>query len=266
MNTLADYAREYRNAGMVAMPLMRKDDPKDDSGNKRPIIPGWERLQMPDDKTILQWFPANAHRNIGIVCGRASGNLIVVDFDDMDAWTHWAIDTQPPQTYAVMSSKGIHCYYRTVEDPCGNKKLIGGDVRGQGGQVVAPPSVHLSGKTYEIGANLPVTTIDRWQDLSLPLKIKETNDNDIIEAKARGVALTNAQKDAAISGVMRRLCGERNQGNRNNLLYWCAHKLNENEVAPIEIHQMLEPIARAIGLDELEIGKTINSALVGKRA
>lgn len=267
MTNLAEHARHYRDIGLVAIPLMRKDDPKDDSGNKRPIIPGWERLQMPDDKTIVQWFPTGAKRNIGIVCGRASGNLIVVDFDDMDAWRKWAIGIQPPQTYTVMSAKGIHLYYRTIEPVCGNKKLIGGDIRAQGGQVVAPPSVHLTGKTYEIASNVPIATVQCWEYLNLPLKVKEHGPtDDIIEGKARMVALSNAQRDSAVAGVLRRLSGERNQGNRNNLLYWCAHKLKENEVAPIEIHQTLGPIARAIGLDEIEISKTINSALVGKKA
>ena len=113
MNTFAQQAIAYRESGLCPMPLYRKDDPKQSSGNKQPIVPGWERLTMPTDEQIFKWWPDGIKRNLGIVCGPVSGNLVVVDFDDMEGWRHWAVTTHPPQTYVVLTAKGIHCYYRT---------------------------------------------------------------------------------------------------------------------------------------------------------
>jgi hypothetical protein len=56
-----------------------------------------------------------------------------------------------PKTYTVSTGAGQHLYYRT-NAKIGNKVGIfpGIDVRGEGGYVVAPPSIHPNGHAYTI--------------------------------------------------------------------------------------------------------------------
>src|SRR5215471_9314670 len=138
LGKLYDWALIYRDMGLCPIPLYRLNDSRDESGNKRPMIVGWQNLSLPDDAFLERWFCDDRH-NIGIVCGRASGNLIVLDFDDMRAYAKWMEVAAPPETFTVNTGGGgVHCYYRITGDMPGsmpgNQRLIGGDLRGQGGQ------------------------------------------------------------------------------------------------------------------------------------
>jgi hypothetical protein len=59
-----------------------------------------------------------------------------------------------PDTLRITTgSGGLHLWYKTTM-PIRNKVVLGGlpgiDIRGEGGYVVAPPSLHRSGKRYEV--------------------------------------------------------------------------------------------------------------------
>lgn len=121
---------------------------------------GWKPYQhWPAEPGLLRhWFLGQRFPNIGLVCGRVSGGLLVLDFDQ-DAsliYPAWCERVGPVgrQLPAVETGKGIHVYLRTAA-PDGNRKLALDDAgrvlietRGQGGYVLAPPSRHPSGKQY----------------------------------------------------------------------------------------------------------------------
>src|SRR5919112_672 len=51
---------------------------------------------------------------------------------------------------ARSGSGGLHLYLRHPDYPVGNRQIAGiGDLRGDGGLIVAPPSLHVSGNRYE---------------------------------------------------------------------------------------------------------------------
>ncbi len=82
--------------------------------------------------------------NVGVATG---DGLIVLDLDSEGA----IVEAQRrglPSTVEVRTSKGRHLYFRGEGD-CRTGFLPGVDIRGQGGYVVAPPSVHASGEVYE---------------------------------------------------------------------------------------------------------------------
>ena len=57
-----------------------------------------------------------------------------------------------PATVEVITARGRHVYFQMPETPVRNsagKIAPGIDVRGDGGYVLAPPSIHPSGKRYE---------------------------------------------------------------------------------------------------------------------
>jgi Bifunctional DNA primase/polymerase, N-terminal/Primase C terminal 1 (PriCT-1) len=100
-----------------------------------------------DPSTIASW-PENC--NVGIATG---GDLVVLDVDEDGGDTLAELEREQgelPETVSAVTGGGQH-YYFASRAPIRNSagKLGGGlDVRGEGGYVVAPPSVHPGGRTY----------------------------------------------------------------------------------------------------------------------
>ncbi|MGD8477951.1 MAG: bifunctional DNA primase/polymerase [Burkholderiales bacterium] len=123
---------------------------------KRPVIPWLEFQQRcADEREARRWFETRSNANLAIVTGTISG-LIVLDIDvahhgheSLKALEqeHGAL---PRTVEAVTGSGGRHFYFAhpgaRVRNRAGLRQGI--DVRGDGGCVVAPPSMHRSGKRY----------------------------------------------------------------------------------------------------------------------
>ncbi len=116
--------------------------------SKRPAIE-WEPFQRrrPTLEELDAWF-TNGDANIGIVTGAISG-LVVLDIDGPEGEASMR-GLEVPLTKEVRTPRGRHLYF---EHP-GNTKVptaVGFlphvDVRGDGGYVVAPPSI-VNGTTY----------------------------------------------------------------------------------------------------------------------
>ena len=133
-----------------------------------PILPRGKRPLTANG--LNDWFnnPEDARKlwtqrpdlNIAIVCGSASDNLVVLDFDEDDAKDVHGFDTLsewedesgelPATATAITGRGGMHYLYRAEKPyhPSVNVDL-GVDVRGEGSYIVAPPSVHPNGRAYE---------------------------------------------------------------------------------------------------------------------
>ena len=59
--------------------------------------------------------------NIGVVCGRSSGNIFVVDLDDESLYDDYPQEIK--NTFTVKTGKGYHLYYHFHGFPPPNKKL-----------------------------------------------------------------------------------------------------------------------------------------------
>jgi len=108
-----------------------------------------------DPERINGWWRSVPDLNVGIATGAASGVFVLdVDGDDGEASLR-KLETEHgnlPTTIEVITGKGRHCYFRIGEyGPITNSAsqiAPGLDVRGDGGYVIAPPSVHPSGRVY----------------------------------------------------------------------------------------------------------------------
>jgi replicative DNA helicase len=120
---------------------------------KHPAAPHWTQAATTDEAQIRQWF-CGEPRNIGIACGPS--RLLVVDEDAQEEFARYAdsINETIPTTFTVRTGKGFHYYF---EAPAG-LALGNGEgafasfainIRGQGGYVVAPGSLHASGARYD---------------------------------------------------------------------------------------------------------------------
>ena len=108
-----------------------------------------------DEATIREWWSRWPGSNIGIATGAVSG-IVVLDIDprhggeDSLARLH---DGEPPgQTLQTRTGGGgLHFYFLHPGDTVRNRAglMPGIDLRGDGGFVVAPPSVHVSGGQYQ---------------------------------------------------------------------------------------------------------------------
>lgn len=139
-------AKKLTEKGLVCVPLR--------VGFKYPDYDEWEQLK----KTPLARF-TKERKGFGIVCGEASG-VFCVDIDDVPQWTSMidAIDGNDEdldETPAVKTpSGGYHYYFKydpEIKTGKGVVKVEGIksssiDVRSQGGQVVAPPSLYFADK------------------------------------------------------------------------------------------------------------------------
>jgi hypothetical protein len=110
----------------------------------------WEPYQhrLATLEELEQWFTTPGY-NIGVATGALS-KVFVIDADTPEAVT-WAMTNLPPCGLRVRTSKGMHFYYDyPVDRAVRNKARIreGVDVRGEGGFIVAPGSVHPSGHIY----------------------------------------------------------------------------------------------------------------------
>jgi len=146
---LDEWRAEYAALGFATIPLV--------PCGKRPLRKGWL------DGRESQWEGAPARANIGILTGARSGGLVVLDFDTRDG-PERVLGMTPQQlaivTIVVETSRGWHVYARG-DDVASGTPLEGLDVRGEGGMVVAPPSVHPSGGVYAfVGTCRSVVSLD----------------------------------------------------------------------------------------------------------
>ena len=103
--------------------------------------------------------------NIAICTGAASGGVWVLDVDD-DASLR-ALEAEHgvlPSTRASQSSRGMHLWWRTSSPiQCSDSRVAPGlDVKGDGGSIIAPPSVHRDGAIYRWLDNAPIAAAPEW--------------------------------------------------------------------------------------------------------
>ncbi len=130
-------ALNYMGLGFSIIPV---------NADKTPLIK-WQEYQSrkPAVAEIEQWWTEWPEANIGIVTGAVSG-IVVVDVE-----AGGPTGNLPPTVMSKTGGGGLHFYYRhpgrEVKNGVRVRELT--DIRGDGGYVVAPPSLHQSGNRYE---------------------------------------------------------------------------------------------------------------------
>jgi energy-coupling factor transporter ATP-binding protein EcfA2 len=143
-------AIRYARRGFRVLPLRERD--------KRPLIEDWPNRATWDEAQVREWWAKWPNANIGIATGRyRDGYFCVLDFDPRnggDWYNDVGEDVLPPTWVVHTGGGGRHFYYKTPELLRGAKLEAGVDLKGEGGYVVAPPSIHPEGGEYgwEVGA------------------------------------------------------------------------------------------------------------------
>lgn len=143
--TFIKAALSYLERGFSVIPIRPRD--------KRPLIP-WEEFQnrRPTEAEIRAWWEKEPHANVGIVTGAVSG-VVVVDLDSKEAVQKLrglVADSGLSTVPRSRTGRGWQLFFRHPGSPLQNAVGVapGLDIRGDGGYVVAPPSIHPNGHTY----------------------------------------------------------------------------------------------------------------------
>jgi hypothetical protein len=124
---------------------------------KKPLIKTWQMKASIDPRMIRQWWTKWPDANIAVQTGERSG-IVVVDIDlakngdnaiDVLQKLH---DELPITVTSRTGTGGIHLIfsYPNLHIRNSHNKLgVGIDVRGTGGYIIVPPSLHPNGWTYE---------------------------------------------------------------------------------------------------------------------
>jgi len=161
--TLIDFLEFCEKEGLNLIKLGKK--------SKRPTEEWLKyKKERTNFKEWLEWF--NQGYNLGIVCGRISNNLVVLDFDHpylfeifFEKWKDLL-----NETLVVETAKGIHVYLKTEKEINSfhitfkkDNHSVNIDVIGNG-YIIAPFSTHPTGVQYKI--------------ISKTLKIKKVNTSE----------------------------------------------------------------------------------------
>lgn len=247
---LFEAARPYLERHWPIFPVARNKVPLTEHGRDDATTSG-EQVKLWQDK-----FP---NANIAIATGKES-RLVVIDIDGetgLESFKllkeRFAIPTDGP---IARSANGWHLYFY---DPSGNCPTSQGrlgrhiDVRGVGGSITAPPSIHETGVEYrwlrQLGITLPKLPLALYPLLYDPRVIIHRN----VIRKCEDIEnLVYVVRDAPK--------GERN-ATLNRASFIAGKMIAEGKIDYQSAYQALYEAAIAAGLERRETDKTIRSGL-----
>jgi len=182
--------------------------------SKRPLIGEWPERATSDAERLHAWKQEYSGCNWGLTCGCDSGVFVLdVDGDEGAASLRGLVKDHGREwtdTLSAKTARGFHLYFRYPTDAVvrnsASKLAPGLDVRGDGGYVLVPPSVHPSGAIYRWAGSCEDTEIlpaPAWllEMLTAPAqRMGRTSavGGDIIPEGQRNATLTK------LAGAMRR--------------------------------------------------------------
>jgi hypothetical protein len=184
VNDVLEAALSYAARGWAVLPLHSIKDgvctcAKADfcsSPGKHPTTINGVKDASRDAQTVGSWFSSPTPRNVGIATGTHSG-VVVLDVDfrhggESSLRVLEYISGRLPATLTATTGNGTHLYFvhpgHGVPNSAGTLG-DGLDIRGDGGFVVAPPSVHVSGRVYSWSSDVLLAPLPE----SLGSKVKK---------------------------------------------------------------------------------------------
>jgi len=137
---------------------------------KTPLIKGWPQKGTCDVSQLQAWAAQFVNCNWAATTGPESG-FFVVDLDGFVGldWLRTQVDAgnELPETMTIRTARGTHLYFTwpagsNIRNSAG-KLANGVDIRGAGGYVIHPPSVHPDGIQYAVvDDSCPVSPVPPW--------------------------------------------------------------------------------------------------------
>jgi len=241
-NNLLQVALNYASSGFSVIPI---------KPNKKPFVK-WEQYQKrrATADEISHWWDKWPRALIGIVTGQIS-RLFVIDCDTVDGYN--SIEKLLPDSLEIPTARtprgGWHFYFQYPEDSDLTTKagiMPGVDIRGEGGYIIAVPSINAEGKSY----TWQISIADIAELPSLPHSLKSA----LINKSTLYRAGVDTFVDTAIFY---------NAGTRNSDLFTMANALARNKLQRNFINQTIEILAKNCtpSYPSEEIATIISSAI-----
>ena len=160
MQSMKEWALYYAEKDLAVFPLNER--------NKSPATKNGFKDATTDHTKICAWWDSNPNYNIGIATGAVSGGVVVIDLDigkgknGCEVLKSWQkINGKFPDTWCSITGRGgYHLFFKTTDFVKNSVNLYDGiDIRGNGGYIVAPPSIHPNGNIYKWKHSLDDITI-----------------------------------------------------------------------------------------------------------
>jgi len=220
-----------------------------------------------DPKVIRDWWRRAPLANIGVATGPVSG-LVVLDLDPRNGGHPDRLPGSLPTTPTVRTGGGGWHYYLAhpgdgLRFPAKVPGCPGADLKAAGGYVLAPPSLHVSGRRYvwQTPLTQPLAPCPDW--LFEAARRPEPRPTAPPPA-VHGGSLGTPYGRAALRNELARLA-QAPEGDRNNVLNRAAFALGKLAAAGHlpegTVLGLLTIVAANTGLGEREVERTIASGL-----
>lgn len=209
---------------------------------KTPIFKGWQAKATSDGTQIARWGRGFSRANWGVVCGAASG-IVVVDVDPRNGGDASYLKIQgdlPPTLRVRTAGGGFHLYYKHPGGHVGGRGNIrpGIDIKADGGYVVGIGSTLADGGAYELVEDILLADLPPW--LHAELKTKPT---PAIPASQSSSISTGQRNDQ----LFRELSGLRARGFSDDALLGTAEARNGDCEVPldqVEVESLVRSVSR----------------------
>lgn len=210
--TLAEAAERYASMGWAVFPLRpRGKEPRTKNGVKDACA---------DVEQVRAFWARYPDSNIGIAMGEPSGGIVAIDADvdpeagkdGVDTISEWerAHGELPETACSLTGRDGYHMLYRMdgVRNSVNADAAV--DIRSTGGYIVAPPSVHPTGRRYA------------WECDPSEYPVADADDN--VRAFVASVQPAHGARSERVSAK-----DAPKEGGRNDALYRMACSLQAQE-------------------------------------
>lgn len=276
--TMEEAALAYARRGWAVFPLGVR--------SKEPLVRGAYKAATADVAQVRIWWQQWPEANIGLATGRVSG-LWVLDIDGEQGEASFAQlvaehGGELAETRMASSGKGYHLYWRLPFGTDQGRRIgvrPGIDIIGGQGYLVAPPSVHPSGRVYQwlnehqepVEAPQWLMGLERVRSAPKPLEVASAVPIIIRPTSRPEGPVRDPQ--SYLRGVTRSAAASvarAAQGTRNHELFkqacWAVSVAAGLRLDDTVVLRDLWRAAQMAGLEELEIERTLQSAMDKGRA
>lgn len=209
---LLDWMRYYTDCGWQVFPAhsiqdghctCRKKDACGDPGKHPRTRHGFKEATK-DPATIRKWAETWPDANVAVATGRQSG-IIVIDIDGPEGIesiqaTQKQLEKLPAGP-TVKTGNGWHLYFRHPDFEVRSRTgiLPGVDIRADGAYVIAPPSLHANGSSYQLKVapdkTPPSELPDSWRNLLVTGNVTQNAQESAESQETAGIP-RNSQEGA----------------------------------------------------------------------
>lgn len=248
-------ALDYEQRGWVPVPLW----PLGDDGlctcgkaageckpGKHPWVK-WSLNERPQNRPgeVAAWYAYRPLSGVGLLTGSRSGTA-VIDCDSEAAYAALLAAGPIPDTYTVRSGRGdgYHLYFIHRDGLGVGTNVLpdiakGIDLRGEGGLIAAPPTLHTSGRRYAVVDGSPPADMPEWLFTLLTASSARPPRDGAPPRRESGTWLERA--------MMRATAGD----GRNDTGFWLACQLRDADLEIEEAREVMDDYVEAVtDLDE----------------